>query len=201
MFTISPRWVTAAAVGAALTVGLAGCSETIDGHGAASVAASSTTSTGFPSTTSEAPTSSSATGTGSLSKQQFVTTMNHTCSKINAQFAALPVPSSADDNQAIRDLLALGLKLYPPYIAQAKRLAVQTDDAEELQSNWLTPEEADFNTEKPVLVALISAIDAKDATKVQRLEAQLDAMPDHTDAIAEFMTTYGLTDCADLESG
>lgn len=209
------RNARAVAVATAAVLALAGCAQTTSGHpaGAGNPSANGTTPSGFPSLSPGFPSassnssgasggsSSSPSGSGgALSKAAFVTEMNAVCSSISKTLER-SLPSSDTDYPALRAFFTETLALYQTYITQAKRLAAETADAELLNQKWISIEEADFDRAKPVLLQLIVAASNEDKAKIDQLEAQLNKLPDHSGAIAQFMTGYGLTDCATLESG
>lgn len=203
MFTMFQRPAARTLIAAAVVIALAGCAQTTTGHGRAPAASSSETG-GFPSTseapTSEAPTNTESSGSGTVSKAEFVSRMNVVCAGVSRTLAA-SAPKSLTDYPALRDFAAATLTLFQAYITQAKTLAAKTADRAELNDKWISVEEADFNRGKPLLIQLVAAADAKDKAKIDALESQVGALPDHSAAIASFMTGYGLTDCAQLETG
>jgi hypothetical protein len=207
---IRQRSARTAAVATAPVLAPAGCAQTTSGHpaGAGNASVNSTKPTDFPSQSPGFPSSdSSGSGSssgsssgGALSKAGFVTQMNAVCSSISKTLER-SVPSSDTDYAALRAFFTETLALYQTYITQAKRLAAETADADLLNEKWISIEEADFDRAKPVLLQLIVAAGNEDKAKIDQLESQLDKLPDHSSDIADFMTGYGLTDCADLESG
>lgn len=194
------RQVTAAvAAAAALAVSLTACSDSKNGTGSGG-----STGSGGPTgaTTAPAPASSAPEthGSAALSKSEFITKMDKVCSDVKRQLDALPKPSSTDDFTNLNAFAKATLTLFPPYIAAAGSLVTKTADAEELTDKWLAVEESDFEKTQPLLAQMVDATQAQDGTKVQALVSQLQAAPDHSTEIAGFMTSYGLTDCAALES-
>lgn len=194
------RQVTAAvAAVAAIAVGLTACSDskTGSGSGGSTGAAGSTGSTTTPAPASSAPETQ---GGAALSKADFITQMDKVCSDVKRQLDAVPKPSSADDFADLNALAKATLTLFPPYITAAGALVTKTADAEELTDKWVAVEESDFEKTQPLLAQMVDATQAQDGTKVHALVSQLQGAPDHSTEIAGFMTTYGLTDCAALES-
>jgi hypothetical protein len=202
VFTTFQRAAARTLIAAAAVITLAGCAATTSGHGSAP--ATSSSGAGAPATseapTSEPPTSTEPSASGTLSKADFVSRMNVVCAGVSRTLTT-SAPTSVTDYPALRNFAAATLTLFQAYITQAKTLAAKTADSADLNDKWISVEESDFNRGKPLLVELIAAADAKDAAKVDALESQLGALPDHSAAIASFMTAYGLTDCAQLETG
>lgn len=202
MLTTFHRPAARTLIAAAAVIALAGCAATTSGHGSAPAGSSS--DTGFPATskapTSESPTSTDPSASGALSKADFVSRMNVVCAGVSRTLAT-SAPKSFTDYPALRNFAAATLTLFQAYITQAKTLAAKTADRAELNDKWISVEETDFNRGKPLLIELIAAADARDTAKIDALESQLGALPDHSAAIASFMTAYGLTDCAQLETG
>jgi hypothetical protein len=181
---VPARARTALALLLAAGLVLSGCSSATNGH---------PTGSGAPSTGNSAP-------AGPLSKPAFLSQMNGECNEVIAKLAAVPLPSSLDDFAGIERYGALSLQLFPPYLARAKSLVARSADRAELTTKWVAVEESDYQTSAPLLTKLVAAAHAKDSAKVTSIETQLNATPDHSADIAAFMTSYGLTDCASLES-
>lgn len=196
------RPVTAAlAAAAAMAVSLTACSDSKTGSGSGGSGGSTGPASPTGATSAPAPASSAEThGSASLSKSAFIAQMDRVCSDVKHQLDALPKPSSADDYTNLNALAKGTLTLFPPYIAAAGSLAAKTADSQELTDKWLAVEESDFEKSQPLLSQMVDATQAQDGTKVQALVRQLQAVPDHSTEIAGFMTSYGLTDCAALES-
>lgn len=198
--TGSRRW-SAAALLVALALLASACSSTAGGS-----RPSGPESTGPGSST----TSLKSTGTSGkidrspaperLSKAAFVQQMDAVCHGVITKLAAVPAPTSADDNVALKNYSIVTLQEFPSYIDQAKALVARSPDQAELTSNWLTPEQSDFAVVRPLIARLVTAIDANDTAEVTSLKTQLNNSPDHSAAMAKFLTGYGLTDCASLET-
>jgi hypothetical protein len=93
-----------------------------------------------------------------------------------------------------------GLALFPPWLAKEQALVAQPPDEEELTAKWLALEESDFTAQQP-LVTQLAAAKAKQANMLASIADQLDKAATHSDSIAAHLTSYGLTECAKLESG
>src|SRR6185312_15551591 len=137
---------------------------------------------------------------GSLSKAEFISKMNAVCSAISSQRQALPQPAGLTDYTAISANLSGTLRLLPSLIAQADQLIGRTADKATLTTNWLAVEKADFAAVKPIAERMVADSNAKDAEKVAADGEALSGAPNHSDTIASFMTTYGLTTCASMEN-
>jgi hypothetical protein len=183
----------AGALLAAAAIAITGCSSSTTGSGKSPTPTASGTSLSSPSTA----TSDSA---GALAKAQFVAQANAVCASTLTKVKGVSTPTSETDYAAIAEYTQQLIVLFPPYLQQVKALVAQSADKDELTTKWITPEEGDFTAEQPLLTELIAAADAKDAAKVKSIEQSLSDGPDHSDAIASFMTGYGLTDCASLET-
>lgn len=182
-----------------LALTLASCSSDTDGKPSASKAP--TTGAGVTETSSAPATqTSTSTPSGSLSKDQFVSQANTLCAGVNKQRDAVPAPSGPSDFAAVSGFFVKTLALYEAYLAQAKALVAQSPDAEQLNKQWISVEAADFEQVKPLITQIIAAANKKDQAAVSSLVDKLGAAPDHSDEIAKFMTSYGLTDCAALQS-
>jgi hypothetical protein len=204
---VPARALTALALLASAGLTLSGCSSATNGHpigtgvGPASTGATDTGAppTGTAPNTGAAPSDTSAPA-GTLSKPEFLSQMNGECNEIIAKLAAVPVPSALDDYAGIERYGTVSLQLFPPYLAKAKSLVARSADQAELTTKWVSIEESDYQASAPLLVQLVAAAHQKDSAKVSAVETQLEATPDHSEDIAAFMTDYGLTDCASLES-
>ena len=135
-----------------------------------------------------------------LSKAEFINKMNAVCQAIYSQRQALPQPSGLTDYTAISANLTGTLRLLPSLITQADQLIGRTADKATLTTNWLSVEKSDFATIKPIAERMVADSNAKDAEKVAADGEALSGAPNHSDTIASFMTSYGLTNCATLES-
>jgi hypothetical protein len=162
---------------------LAGCGSSGASHGTA----------GSASATASA-------STGTLSKTEFVTKMDAVCTAIDAKRKALPTPSGPSDFAALTAYTEGTLALFPAYFSQASALVAQSADKAELQAKWLDVEKSDFSAQQVAAEKLLTASKEKNAALVSQYTSQLSAASDHSSEIAAFMTTYGLTSCAALES-
>lgn len=180
-------WV-ATALGAAV---LAACSSSVSGQPDKSTASDSTT----PATQQASSSSANA-----MSKTEFVSAANALCHTVAGQIAALPTPSGAGDYAALITYVQAAKALFPPWLAHEKALVAQSADKDELTAKWISLEEADYNAQKPLLDQLLTAAQAKQSAEVGRLGGELDKAASHTDEISAYLTTYGLADCAKLES-
>ncbi|MDQ2957230.1 MAG: hypothetical protein M3Y42_09725 [Actinomycetota bacterium] len=143
----------------------------------------------------------SATGaSGTLTKTEFLNKMNSVCAAIDTERKVLPTPSGPTDYANIAANLSGTLRLLPAFIAQADALVQRSPDKVELNAKWLSIEKADFAAVKPLAEKMVADSDAKDATKVPADGEALSGAPDHSATIADYMTSYGLTECATLES-
>lgn len=138
---------------------------------------------------------------GTLSKAEFVSKMNAVCAAIDSQRQALPQPSGLTDYTAISANLSGTLRLLPALISQADQLIGRTADKATLTTNWLSLEKSDFAAVKPIAERMVTDSNAKDAQKVAADGEALSGAPNHSDTIASFMTSYGLTSCATMENG
>jgi hypothetical protein len=141
-----------------------------------------------------------STTAATLTKAEFVTKMNAVCSAVDTQRKALPTPSGLTDYPNIVSNLSGTLRLLPSFIAQADQLINRSPDKAELTTKWLAIEKSDFATTKPLAERMIADSVAKNAAKVATDGEALSSAPDHSSTIASFMTSYGLTSCAALES-
>jgi hypothetical protein len=169
-----------ALVAAAAALAVAGCSSSgsSGGHSSASSSKSSAT----------------------LSKAQFVAQADAMCRSFDAKRKALPTPKTATDFAAITANIQGNLELAPAFIAQSKALVARSADKAELMSNWTSVEEASYAATEPLVRAVLAASKAKNAAAVEQASTKVDAASDPSAQIATFMRSYGLTDCATLES-
>jgi hypothetical protein len=158
--------------------------------GASSAASSRAASSGAAST---APPATGA-------KAVFITKADAVCTATIAKVAALPVPTGEADYTNLLANLVGTESLFQTYIAQIKVLVAQSPDKAELTSKWVSLEDADYDSAQPVLAELITALKAKDQAAVQTAGNKLDGGADHTAEMATFLKSYGLTECAKLES-
>jgi hypothetical protein len=158
------------------------------------------TTTGSETSQASAQTSTPPAPSG-LSKADFVSKANALCRKTVGKIDALPTPSGPTDYAAIVTSLEATLALFPQWLGEAKALVAQSSDEDELTSKWLALDESDFNAQKALFTRVLAAAKAKNATETAKLAGQLGQAPSHSDGIAKYLTSYGLTDCAKLESG
>jgi hypothetical protein len=176
------RRVLCATAALAVGLGIAGCTSGKDKPGT------------FASTV---PSTDTATA---LSKADFITKMNAVCAAIDQQRKALPTPSGLTDYPVIAQNLSGTLRILPSFISQADALVQRSPDKTALDTNWLDLEKADFAAVKPIAERMVADSTAKDSAKVAADGEALSSAPDHSSAIATYMTSYGLTSCATLES-
>ncbi len=215
--TRTASWLAPCAL---LGLALTGCG----GSSSHSAAGSASTSTSNSTGTSSAATSSAGTGSAStgpaasnpsapafastsagsqtsrLSKPDFLIRMNALCSAVDAQRKALPTPAGPTDYAAISTNISATMRLLPSLISHAEALIAQSADRALLEKNWLSVEKADYAVIKPIAQRLVTDSNAHDAAKVRADGAALDAAPDHSRGLSTFLTGYGLSSCASLES-
>jgi hypothetical protein len=196
---------TARRCGAALAVtavlATAACSSSGSSSGSPSSSApASGSASGSASAAPASTTSGSASGGAALTKAEFITQADALCSSIKTKLAAVPDPASGTDYTGLENKVEVTLSLFPPYIAQVKALANRSPDAAEINTKWIDVEVADYQAAGPLYAQLATAAQAKNAAAVGDLVTQLGSLPDHSTQLASFMTSYGLTDCASLES-
>jgi hypothetical protein len=184
---------------AALLIGGVALSACSSSHSSAQAGSPTSAATSQRSSAS-APTTSSTVTSGQLTQAQFVTKADAVCASVDAQLNALPHPTSATDYATLAKDLTTTEQLFDHYIASVTPLVDQSPDAAALKSGWLAVEEKDFETGRPVLEKLVTALKAGDAPQIEALGKQSDALPDHTDQIIAVMKAHGLTGCATLEA-
>lgn len=138
--------------------------------------------------------------TSILTKTDFIAKMNDLCSAVDQQRMALPVPTGLTDYPNIIANLSGTLRILPAFITQADALIQRSEDKAELTTKWLDIEKADYTATKPIAERMVVDSTAKDQTKVATDGEALASAPDHSADIASFMTSYGLTSCATLET-
>lgn len=158
--------------------------------------ATAATSTSVSATPSPTPTPSPAT----LSKAEFVSKMEAVCLDFTTRIDGLPQPASQQDFATIATDIQGTLTLYPQYIRQADALVNRSADKARLTRSWLSVEKSDFAASEPALKKLVADVKAKNRTAVAADLKALDKVPDHSEAIAAFMSGYGLKKCAALQS-
>jgi hypothetical protein len=204
---VLPRATAYVAVVAAAGI-VAACSSSgsakSDNTGATPPAGTSPTSPApsIQSTTNAATTSatSATSATGStLSKAAFLAQTNALCASLDTKVKKLPTPSSLTDYPAIIAYTRAALDLFPPFSGQTKALVARSADKDELTAKWITLDESDYAAQKPLLTQLLAAAQAKQSAKVEQIYGALDRTPDHSDAEAAYLNSYGLTECAKLQ--
>jgi len=177
----------------ALPLGLAAC-----GGGGSAAKSSPTASTSSPGGSSAA--TSKASGTGTLSKADFIAKADAVCSSIDTQVKDLPTPTSQTDYAGILADLSGTQSLFQTYIAQIEPLIAQSPDQAALTSNWLAVEKSDYVAALPAPTEMLQALQAKDPVAIDAAGSKLDSAPDHSADMATYLKSYGLTDCYQLES-
>jgi len=154
-----------------------------------------------PATTTVAPSSTvSTTAAGTLAKADFVSKANALCASTYPKVHPGPAPTSATDYVATAKYAQVTLDEFPPFSQKAKALVARSADKDELTAKWIAVDEADVAAEKPLLQQLIAAANAHEEAKVQQIEDQLGSAPDHSEQTGTYLTSYGLTECAKLET-
>jgi hypothetical protein len=147
--------------------------------------------------------SSSGGGSGSgskLSKADFITQADAQCASTLKQVNAIPSPTGPTDYDAILKSDKFAETAEPALLKTLSDLADRTDDSAALHKNWLDVDTADFAAQKAFLVKFDAAATAKDSAQLTTLANQASAVPDHSADSAKYLTSYGLKDCASLES-
>lgn len=171
-------------------VGLSACGSSSKDNAAAPQGTGATSNTPSPT-----PTPSPS----GLSKAEFVAKMDAVCVDFTTKVQSLPVPSDEQDYTSLSAAAEGTLKLFPQYIKQAEDLVGKSADKETLTTNWLTVEKSDFAALEPALKKFVADIKAKDQAALAADGNALDKVPDHSEAIAGFMSGYGLKSCAILQ--
>jgi hypothetical protein len=135
-----------------------------------------------------------------LSKPDFLIEMNKKCKMFSDQVKALPTPTAATDFDAITTNLTATLRLWPSFIAQAEVLVNKSAERAILQKNWLAVEKADLAAFTPLAQRMVADSKAHNAAKVQADANALSAVPDHSSTLEAYLSGYGLTNCAELQS-
>ncbi|HEY3090194.1 MAG TPA: hypothetical protein VGJ59_19255 [Jatrophihabitantaceae bacterium] len=154
------------------------------------------TTSAVGSSPTQAPTSAS----GQLTKAEFVAQAIALCNSVYAKVNPGPAPTSATDYKALAAYTRATLREFPPYHQKLQALVARSADRDELTAKRVAPEAADANAIMPLLQELVTAIDGHDAGKVEQIARQLQDAPDHRADIAGFLTSYGPSDCVDLQS-
>ncbi|HST47296.1 hypothetical protein [Jatrophihabitans sp.] len=135
-----------------------------------------------------------------LTKAQFVTKMEAVCADFDTRIQAV---TNSKDPKTVAGIVTVTqtiLTLYPQYLKQADALVGRSSDKATLTRNWLRLEKSDFAGVEPVLKRYLADVKALDSDAVAVDAKVLDALPDHSEAIAGFMSGYGLKKCAALQS-
>lgn len=133
-----------------------------------------------------------------LTKAQFVTKMEAVCTDFDTRMKALK-PKNEQDLGGIVAGLQGTLQLFPQYIQQAEALVGRSPDKAVLTRNWLRLEKSDYAAFAPAVGKYLADVKAGNAAAVAADARALGALPDHSEAIADFMSGYGLDGCAELE--
>ncbi len=179
-------------IGAAALTLLAGC-------GGSSKSSTSSTPN-QQSSSSNSSSISSPMASAKLSKADYLTQTNKICLTENGKLNAIPTPSGLTDYPTIVTNLNGTLAEFKSYLQQVEALVPQSPDAAELQAKWIEPEKAELTKVEGVITRMVADAQAKNSTKIQTDAADLDAASAASTAIAKYLTSYGLTDCASLES-
>ncbi len=131
-----------------------------------------------------------------ISKPDFLIDANAMCSAVDAQLQALPAPS---DDASMKVYATGVLRILPIYLSHAQALVARTAEHAQLEKNWLDVVRADFAAFRPAGQALLDALAAHDDGKVQEAVLDLEAVPDHSDAVQAYLNDYGLPSCAHIE--
>ena len=193
MFALSrPAVLATAALSAAVL--LAACSS--------SSKSGNTPSSPPASMTSQSSTSSSSTanGSGTLSKADFSAQANALCKATYPKVHPGPEPTSATDYPALVAYAKATLTEFGPFRQKVQALIAQSADKDELTAKWIALDEADVRASTPLLQQLVAAVAAQQTSKVDELVKQLGAQPDNSATISKYLDSYGLTECAKLES-
>ncbi len=76
----------------------------------------------------------------------------------------------------------------------------RSTDKDELTTEWIAIDESDFAAQRSLFQQMLAAAVAKQDAEVEQIADRLDSMPDHSSAEARYLTSYGLTECAKLET-
>ena len=195
------------AVTGCLLISVAGCRALRESATTASAAVpasatvtASTTSIASNTPVSNVPASDPPTSDPVLTRAEFSDQANALCTATDNALSALPQPASDQDFAALETDLRSTITLFHRYLAQLEPLVARSPDRDELTANWLAPQTADFAVAEPLLNQLIEAAHARDATRMQNVNAELAALPDHTDAYATLLDQFGLTACSKLDA-
>lgn len=134
-----------------------------------------------------------------LTKAEFVAKMDAVCVDFTTKIQQLPRPTDETDYANIAETLKGTLRLFPSYIKQAEALVSRSADKATLTDNWLSVEKSDFAASEPVLKKFVADVKANNRARFAADTTALGRTPDHSEAIAGFMSGYGLKSCAILE--
>lgn len=175
------------------TATLTACSSTTSGSGTGS-SATPTTAAATSTTASATTSTDSSTATG------VTTRLEALCAATNAKVKQLPTPSGPTDFAAIATWAPQTLILHAEFVASAQKLLAGGTDTAELRTRFIGADSADFDRAAPIIAQMGPAARAHDAARLSMLVDSLTKLPDHSTAIANYLTSKGLTACADLES-
>jgi hypothetical protein len=125
--------------------------------------------------------------------------MDAVCVDFTTKIQRLPQPADETDYANLAAALDGTLKLFPSYIKQAEALVSRSADKAALTENWLSVEKSDFTASEPALKRFVADVKAKNHARFAADTNALGRTPDHSEAIAGYMSGYGLKSCAILE--
>lgn len=134
-----------------------------------------------------------------LTKAEFVAKMDAVCVDFTTKLQRLPQPADEEDYVNLAANIEGILKLWPAYMKQADALVGRSADKATLTENWVRVEKSDFAVLEPALKKFLADIKAKNEANFAADTSALDNAPDHSEAIAGFMSGYGLKSCAILQ--
>jgi len=152
-----------------------------------------------PASKASGATSNSSSSGATLSKADFIAQVNKICSTENTKLQAIPAPTGATDYAAIVTNLTGTLSEFKNYLQQAEAIVPKSPDAAELQSKWIEPEKTELIKVESAISKMVADAQAKDSAKVQADAANLDSASSASKDIGTFLSSYGLTECANLE--
>jgi len=161
-------------------------------------ASSKTTTAAAPAAAVSTPKPTPRPSPAALTKAQFVTKMEAVCADADAR---MHVATKNQKTVAGIVTAAQGLlTIYPQYLKQADALVGRSADKATLTRNWLRLEKSDYALAEPRLKKYLADVKALNADAVAADVKALDALPNHSEAIAGFMSGYGLKKCAALQN-
>ncbi len=169
-----------------------------------------TTTTGIPpagggtgggSTPASTATTAPAGKPGTLPKAAFIQQADRVCAGSLAAIDKLPAPTSDTDYAGLAAYAQGVITLYEQFTTQIDPLIARSADKAELIAKWRAPEDAVFKKVKPQYDALAAAAKAGDGTRAQQILTEISSSSDDGVDYSTFLQSYGLTDCANLESG